>query len=212
MSRFDAALILGGGVREGGTLPSWVANRFDRAIELDTPVFICLSGGTAHRPLLLTSDGKPIFESLTGARYLSERGIDPQRIFVETSSFDTIGNAYFSRVIHVDPMKISNLVVITSEFHAPRTEKIFRWVYGLDARTEYRLRFDATPDVGLDRSALDERREREQISIENVHQTEARIQSMKDFHRWLFTEHALYATALRNEPREPVTPAVLNTY
>ena len=212
MSTFDAALILGGGIRDGGSLPSWVANRFDRAIELDTPVFICLSAGTAHRPLPLTSDGRPIFESLTGARYLSERGVDPQRIFFETSSLDTIGNAYFSKVIHVDPMAIANLVVITSEFHVSRTEKIFRWVYGLDARRQYRLTFDATSNVGLDKNVLDERRKREQMSIQNVDRMAARIQSIKDFHTWLFTEHTLYATALRNEPKEVIAPAIESTY
>ena len=213
MSQYDAVLILGGGVREGGALPAWVANRFDRALELDTRVFICLSGGTAHRPLPRAQDGSPIFESVAGARYLIERGIDPQRIFFETASFDTLGNAYFSRAIHIDPMRLTNLVVITSEFHMPRTEAIFRWVYRLDAPAgRYRLRFEATPDVGFERKALHERRNREQISLQQVLETEPRIKTLREFHHWLFTEHALYATGLRNNPKEVVTEVIQSTY
>ena len=39
----------------------------------------------------------------------------------EWSSYDTIGNAYFSLTQHVVPRAWSNVVVVTNEFHLPRT-------------------------------------------------------------------------------------------
>lgn len=213
MAQYDAALILGGGVRDGGTLPPWVTKRFDRALQVDTDLFICLSGGTAHRPLPIGPDGSPLFESVAGSRYLIQAGVDPQRILFEAASYDTIGNAFFSRVIHVDPRGLRRLLILTSEFHMPRTEAIFRWLYGLDAGTpSYELTFEATPDVGFDRKVLHERRNREQISLQELQETQTGIHTMVDFHRWLFSKHALYAAGLRDNPKEVVSPGIASTY
>jgi hypothetical protein len=66
---YDAILIPGGGVREGGLLPSWVRCRLDRALELHRGEFvIALSAGTPHRPPPLDDNGFPIFESVAAAR------------------------------------------------------------------------------------------------------------------------------------------------
>jgi len=134
MSNYDAILILGGGVHECGKLPLWVEARLQRALDLEQgePI-ITLSVGTTHKPPPLDEHGFPIFESVAAASYLADHGIAPERILVEATSYDTIGNAYFSRVIHVDPAGFRRLLIITSAFHMPRTEAVFRWVYGLDA-------------------------------------------------------------------------------
>jgi uncharacterized SAM-binding protein YcdF (DUF218 family) len=104
---YDAILIPGGGVREGGLLPSWVRRRLDRALELHRGEFvIALNAGTPHRPPPLDGNGFPIFESVAAARYLISAGILQELILTETHSYDTIGNAYFSRVIHADPQRL----------------------------------------------------------------------------------------------------------
>ncbi len=48
-----------------------------------------------------------------------------ERIWAETASLDTIGNAYFARVIHTDPAGLRRLLVVNSAFHMPRTRMIF---------------------------------------------------------------------------------------
>ena len=60
------------------------------------------------------------------------------RILAETCSYDTIGNAFFARTVHTDPRGLRRLLIVNSKFHMPRTEAIFRWVFG------------AAPDCGYD--------------------------------------------------------------
>ena len=126
----EATLIPGGGLTATGEVPSWVAARLDRAIAMyQGEYLIPLSAGTTHKPPPLDEQGFPVLEAIAAARYLAEQGIPPARILPEICSLDTIGNAYFARVIHTDPLGLSTLRVITSAFHMPRTQAIFEWVF-----------------------------------------------------------------------------------
>src|SRR4051794_19910913 len=114
MAVYDALLIPGGGVRAGGILPPWAAARFDRVLELAGKAYLIpLSGGTPHRPPPLDARGFPISEAHAGAAYLMARGIPARRILIEASSLDTIGNAWFSRMLHVIPRGFERLLVVT---------------------------------------------------------------------------------------------------
>jgi uncharacterized SAM-binding protein YcdF (DUF218 family) len=198
---YDAVLIAGGGVREGGVLPDHVAARFERALEVaGDAVFVPLSAGTPHRPPPRDGRGLAIFEARAGADYLVRRGVDPRRIAIEESSYDTIGNAYFSRVIHVIPRGFRRILVITSAFHMPRTEAIFRWVYGLDAPgPACSLEFDPVPDDGIDPDALAVRAVKERLSLEIFRALAARMATLAELHAWMFAEHGAYAAG----PRTP---------
>ncbi len=130
---------------------------------------VTLSAGTTHKPPPLDVNGYPIFESVAAAHYLMRHGILPERILIETSSYDTIGNAYFSRMIHIDPLSLKKLLIVTSEFHMPRTQVIFEWVYHLEGLPQdYDLEFHLVNDEGIDADLLAARRAREGKSLENV--------------------------------------------
>lgn len=199
MSKYDVIIIPGGGVREKGELPVWVKRRLHRALELHSGEYIMtLSAGTVHKPMILDETGFPVFESAAGANYLLEKGLDPAHVLSETISYDTIGNAYFARVIHVDPMELRRLLVITSEFHMPRTEAIFRWVFGLDAPIGgYELFFEPASDEGIAEEVLAPRIERERCSLESFLKKKEGIRSMRELHDWLYWHHDVYAAALR---------------
>ncbi|MEM9121473.1 MAG: YdcF family protein [Cyanobacteria bacterium P01_F01_bin.56] len=92
---------------------------------------IPLSAGTTHKPPPLDVNGFPILEFVAAARYLQHRGIEGSRILPETVSLDTIGNAYFVRLQHIEPLQLQRLHVITSAFHLPRTQAIFDWIFAL---------------------------------------------------------------------------------
>lgn len=120
------------------------------------------------------------------------RGVDPRRILLEESSYDTLGNAYFSRVIHTIPRGFTRVLVITSEFHMQRVEAVFRWVYGLDD-AKCALAFDAVPDAGMDEAALRARHEKERASLAMFEPLRVRIRSLAELHDYLFTEHGVYS-------------------
>jgi uncharacterized SAM-binding protein YcdF (DUF218 family) len=65
------------------------------------------------------------------ARYLLERGADATQLLKETSSYDTVGNAYFSLTMHAVPAAWRRIAVVTSHFHMTRTAALFRIMYAL---------------------------------------------------------------------------------
>lgn len=211
MDTYDAVLVPGGGVYAHGALPLWTQRRLDYAINHHQGAYIItLSAGTTHKPPPLDPDRYPIFESVAAANYLTQKGISPEKILVETSSYDTIGNVYFSRMIHIDPLHLKRLLVVTSEFHMPRTQAIFEWLYGLDGLPQdYHLEFQVVTDEGIDVKLLDARRAKEAKSLKNVRALAQRILTIQDFHTWLFQKHGAYAVA---QPVERVSGDILKTY
>jgi hypothetical protein len=174
-------MVLGGGVPESvNDPPLYVKERCKVAADIfhsfssTPPNILALSAGTAHLPQLLSHDGLPIWESTASAAYLMNTlGIDKDHVFVETSSYDTISNAFFARTLFTDIMGWKNVIVITSEFHMDRTRAIFDWIFGVqDERSNYdssyKLYYVATPDLGLSDEALDSRRKHEAKGAANV--------------------------------------------
>lgn len=212
MPHFDAVLIPGGGLTPAGELAPFVRARLDRALEYAADWYIPLSAGTPHVPPPLDARGYPIWEAIPAARYLHERGIPQTQIAAETCSYDTIGNAYFARAAHTDPLGLRRLLVVNSEFHMARTEAIFRWIFAVAPERGYELTFDATPDSGMTPEALAARAARESSSLEEVRRLAASIHSMSDLHRWMFTEHGAYAWFLRDAAYRPATGPLLESY
>jgi len=211
--KYDAILIPGGGLRNQDDLPPYVQRRLDRVIEIHQgePI-ITLSAGTIHKPPPRDNNGFPIFESVAAAGYLIKKGIDPRQVLCETCSYDTIGNAYFSRVIHVEPRAFKKLLVITSAFHLPRTRAIFQWVYDLKTPSMpggYDINFEEVPDEGIDEDSLLARVKKEKTSLRNVLRLKKEIRTFQDFHKWLFTEHGAYSVAPQPER---VSGNILETY
>jgi hypothetical protein len=200
---YHAILIPGGGVGGDAAPQPWVRRRLDRAVELhDGGLLICLSAGTTHKPPPRDAEGFPVFESVASAEYLIRRGIDRRKLLVETCSYDTIGNAYFSRVIHCEPRRLHRLLVITSEFHMPRTQAVFDWVYGLPSEGQsgwppFCLAYEEVPDEGIDPDALRRRIAREQDALRQAGELSLRVKTLEALHEWLFTDHAAYAAGLK---------------
>ena len=89
---------------------------------------VALSAGTTHKPNPRDVLGFPVKECTSGAYALRSLGVASDHIYQEGVSLDTIGNAYFLRTIHTDPVRWRRLLIITSEFHMNRTRAIFDWV------------------------------------------------------------------------------------
>ena len=128
ISRLDAILVLGGGVPHSSEEPPiYVQRRLDDAAHVkdlrrqlpnqphkDLSI-LCLSAGTAHMPQLLSEAGLPIWESTSSAAYLGVIHNIRDNVYVETTSYDTIGNAFFARTSHTDLVGWKNLLIVTNE-------------------------------------------------------------------------------------------------
>lgn len=239
LQSLDAILVLGGGVPTSMDHPPvYVEKRCDDAIQLhqrrqqqlnpkksnqnrelsrgrngnNKPLSIlCLSAGTAHVPQMLgQSDGLPVWESTACASYLAEQGnLSTMDIYVETTSYDTIGNAFYARTTHTDINGWRRLLIITNEFHMNRTQAIFDWIFGLDSTSTsraafakkkkdlsdnmYRLYYLQSPNVGLSDEALQARREREAASAKTVREVlMPQYTTMSEVYTFLTQDHALY--------------------
>jgi len=212
MDKFDGILVPGGGLLNDGSLPPWTTARLEHALKYKDQCrwFILLSGGTVHKPPPLSESGFPIFESRQAAEYLISAGLDPKQILTEICSYDTIGNAYFSRLLFTEPLQLEKLLIVTSNFHMPRTRKIFEWIFQLQpSLLEYQLVFESTPDNGLSQQALAARVQREKNSLANLKSKILEIRSLDDFHIWLYSEHAAYTP---NKPHKPISENELESY
>ena len=198
--QFDAILVLGGGVplAPRKQLP-FVAARCQAAAAVwraaaTKPKILCLSAGTAHCPQLLDARGSVVFEATASAAELIDAGVDEQDVFVETTSFDTIGNAFFARTDHCSLAGWKRLLIITSEFHMARSKAIFDWVFGATPHEGFELTFLATPDAALEPDAVAARAKREAASAINVRRTLApTYTTLSGVREFLVTKHDLYA-------------------
>jgi uncharacterized SAM-binding protein YcdF (DUF218 family) len=103
--------------QEGGTKDATANIGINDNDDDDLPV-LCLSAGTAHVPQLVSSvSGLPVWEATASSAYLL-RHHNLTQVFVETTSYDTIGNAYYARTSHTEWNGWRTLLIVTSEVRA----------------------------------------------------------------------------------------------
>lgn len=137
----EQLILLGGGIDKDGNLPSSVQSRVDVAAKylLTHEDVICVvTGGTLM--------WLPYPEAPAIKKSLIEKGIAPERIFLEDKAKDTIENLKFScavlsdvRGISAEEVLKSKTVIVTSRFHLRRAERIakrlgYKNIYGLPAK------------------------------------------------------------------------------
>ena len=213
---YDAVVVVAGGIEDDGTLPEWVLSRLDFAAaeyarhaaarpDAVPPTYVVLSGSaTPHKPPPTARGGFTYHESTAMAEYLMERwDVPASALLKDTASMDTIGNAYFSLLLHAAPRGWRAVRVITSAFHMGRTRAAFEWVFGLyggaDGTAKIELAFHATPDYGLSAEVVAARAEREAASEAALRANQARVATLPAFAEWLYTTHMCYAVGRQHE-------------
>ncbi|KAJ1617322.1 DUF218 domain-containing protein [Pavlovales sp. CCMP2436] len=202
---FDAIVVPGGGLTADGEAPPWVRARLDKALELyednRDAYIILLSRGTPHKAPPIDSEGRPVDEAQVSAEYLRERSVPAQRLLQDTWSLDTIGNAVFLRLMHLEARGFKRVAVITNEFHMPRLAAIFEWVLALPPTQNcYKTGYFEVPDLGLTDEQLKTRRSKEASSLEKLHVTIESIRSLPQLHGFVFEHHGSYATGVARVP------------
>lgn len=132
----DIIIILGGGIEPDGSLPEIPKLRINKGIELfksNVAPKIIVSGNYGF-----WLEEKPIrSEAEAMKEYALGLGVSDDAILKEDVSKDTIGNAYFCRLNFLEPNSWHNVVVVTSEYHIPRTKYIFEKVLGNGYQIEF---------------------------------------------------------------------------
>lgn len=213
----DYIFVLAGGLDHLGRNHPWVKDRLDLALELykrKTRRIFILGGGTYHKPPHLNREKFVIHESTMGAKYLIDRGVSKEDIYREWTSYDTIANAMFGLLHFIGPMEIDRFLVITSDFHMPRSREIFKWIFGLHSRRsgkEYKIDFVDVSSKYLDNEIVEARSARERRSLERLIGTIEKIQTWKDFHRWFYLDHQAYNCNFEG-PRERIDLKTSQSY
>ncbi|RKD26026.1 hypothetical protein BEP19_00980 [Ammoniphilus oxalaticus] len=139
----DYAIILGAGLR--GTIPSeTLRTRLDTGLEFarrHPNVPIILSGGKGS--------GELITEAEAMANYLTERGLNKERLILETQSTTTRENIVFSKQLMNksarDPLHV---LIVTSDYHLFRAKKLAAepgyQIYGQASESRIGLRINYT--------------------------------------------------------------------
>lgn len=137
----SAIIILGPGQFPDGTMLPWGKVRIDVAyqkfLNIEYPTYIILSGGKKSH---ITSEASVMRDFIQ--KHYPEMN---KTLLLEELSTDTLQNAFFTKVIHIDPLEIKKLIIITNSFHMPRTKQIFTNLFN----SSYCLEFleAANPEV-----------------------------------------------------------------
>lgn len=204
---YDAIIVLGGSFIDKNTLPEWAEKRLNVAIKHKSSCkyFILLSRGSPHKPSPLCDLGHAIDECQIMANYMIERNICPSKIFIESWSMDTIGNAYAALMMHCVPRNLRNILVITSDFHMPRSRSIFEKVFSLFPIKIFSLDFLET------HSSL-EISDKERKGFENWEKEKGKIKNLEELHEFLFQKHEIYNSKQYNYSKNDFNDKDLKMY
>jgi uncharacterized SAM-binding protein YcdF (DUF218 family) len=234
LQSIDVILLLGGGVPLSPTAPpTYVQRRCDLVAKIIYQLrssssskevdVICLSAGTAHLPqYILPNSGLPLWESTASAAYLinhTHYPVNSDHVYVETTSYDTISNAFFARTTMIDihsqqqhndgsttnETKLTkkswrNILVVTNEFHIGRTKAIFDWIFNApssstSSSSAYKMYYLSCNNVGLDNEALAVRKAHEVRGEANVRLHLApTYPTIQDVWTFLVTKHDFYCS------------------
>lgn len=118
----DAILVLGALVKPDGNPSDMLHDRLQTALEL-------YHRGVSDKILVSGDHGRVEYDEVNAMRsFLEERGVEPDRIFMDHAGFSTYESVYRAR----DIFQVEKVVVVTQEYHLMRAVYMARKL-GLEA-------------------------------------------------------------------------------
>ncbi len=128
MKEVDAIIALAGDYSPQGGIGDSTRARMDGAIRLSrlgVSSRLIVSGGQSFTNI--AGNRTPLSQLM--AEYAHDNDI-PSDIYVEDKSLETVGNAVFTKLNLTEPNSWNRLIVVTNEFHLPRSMRVFGHVMG----------------------------------------------------------------------------------
>ncbi|EME30890.1 hypothetical protein Gasu2_24740 [Galdieria sulphuraria] len=215
---WDAIVVLGGGLDTTAQPQPWVKARLERAIEVAdrAQYIIVLSRGTPHKPPPLDKHGFPVDEATASARFLIQLGgQNPQKIVKDMWSLDTLGNAYFTRFMLCEPLRLRRLLIITNQFHLERTKYAFESVFSLPGGSEcfnFELEFEGVENRNISDRQLRVRMEKEREALEQLKLLFYEVDSIGKLAEYMFIKHGAYSAQDSSSVETHMNPTLTSTY
>lgn len=130
---YDTVIILSQQINPDLTLTNESAGRVERGIELyrgDAASTLTMSGGFAQSDI-------PCSHAAAMKQYAVDKGVNPNVVFMEDSSLDTVGQAVFSKRDVIVLKNWEHLIVVSQQYHLDRVQKIFEFIFGKDFDIKY---------------------------------------------------------------------------
>lgn len=128
--KYDAIVLLGGGIRLDGSLPDVTKEQVRHAVALfhsHAAEGLIASGLYGYK-----GEEKPsISEARAYARYAEELGVDPASIYIEERSQETLGNILFTKMELLIPNNWTRILVVPQVNHlTERVEYLLEKILG----------------------------------------------------------------------------------
>lgn len=118
----EAILVLGARVYPNDSVSSMLGDRLDVGLEL-------MDAGKADRFIVSGDHGQTDYDEVnTMRRYLEQRNVEPQHIFMDHAGFSTYESMYRAK----DIFKAQKIIIVTQQYHLMRAVYTARQM-GLDA-------------------------------------------------------------------------------
>jgi len=170
---------------ESGQLNKESCSRIDLAIDLfrkNKHAFIITSGWDYYGEYnIAIADAMKSY--IVNNSHISE-----ELVLTETNSRDTVGDAIFTKINIVKKMSMNNLLIVTSDYHVSRADKIFSYIYG----EQYIVKVIGVKTVPINK--IKKLSKREEKSLKVFHRTFNGIKSGDDvlIFKRLCSDHPYY--------------------
>lgn len=138
-------IVLGYSLNEDCSLSPLLISRLDKAFSLyQVGTNMILSGGMP--PAVIKKDRCTLkTEAEAMKAYMISKGVSENDLFVENLSASTLTNAYYSRLLHLDPMAIKEITIVSNQFH----EKLINYCFSLILGESIQFELKLSPNDGI---------------------------------------------------------------
>lgn len=192
-------IILGGGLQIDGSLPSYVFNRVDYCIQnsCEKDFLIFSSRYSLNTPPKINKHGFPLSEAKQMLELYRSNGGISENLYLENASSDTIGSAFFTRILFEWLINNKELCIVTSDFHINRVKLIFtKILIGLQPK----LRLGAINFIGLEtKLASEARKDHEEQQLLGFKEEYGQFTNLGELSQYIFTWHGNYSPKFQSE-------------